>query len=143
KVNAKEAHATFAALHQAIVAGMVRSCHDLSEGGLAVAAAEMAFAGGIGARIELGDVPSDKSTADEANLDVRLLFSESNSRFLCEVSRDQAKEFEAKLAGVPHACIGATLATNRLEIFSAAGGADLIDLPLDELKAAWKKPLAW
>ena len=31
--------------------GLVRACHDLCEGGLAVAAAEMAFAGGIGADI--------------------------------------------------------------------------------------------
>ena len=36
-------------MHEAIHAGFVRACHDLSEGGLAVAAAEMAFAGGLGA----------------------------------------------------------------------------------------------
>ena len=45
---------TFAALHRAIQRGLVRACHDLSEGGLAVAAAEMAFAGGLGARIDVG-----------------------------------------------------------------------------------------
>ena len=44
-------------VHEAIAAGLVRACHDLSEGGLAVAAAEMAFAGGLGAAIELGEVP--------------------------------------------------------------------------------------
>ncbi|KKL20790.1 hypothetical protein LCGC14_2451940, partial [marine sediment metagenome] len=44
RVDAKSAKATFAALHKAIAAGLVRACHDLSEGGLAVAAAEMAFA---------------------------------------------------------------------------------------------------
>ena len=41
----------FAAVHAAISAGLVRACHDLSEGGLAVALAEMAFAGGIGADV--------------------------------------------------------------------------------------------
>ncbi|MBL9122575.1 MAG: phosphoribosylformylglycinamidine synthase subunit PurL [Planctomycetaceae bacterium] len=143
RVDPAVAAKTFAAVHQAIATGTVRACHDLSEGGLAVAAAEMAFAGGIGARIELGDMPADKRQVDAAHLDAMLLFSESNSRFLCEVPRDQAKHFEAKLAGIPHACIGTTLATDRLEIFSAAGGADLIDLPLAELKAAWQKPLAW
>jgi phosphoribosylformylglycinamidine synthase len=108
----------------------------------------MAFAGGIGARIELGDVPADidddngTGNADR-DRDLVLLFSESNTRFLCEVPPDRVKEFENKLAGVPHACIGKTLPTDRLEIFSAAGGADLIDRPLDELKAAWKSPLAW
>ena len=45
---------TFAAMHQAISQGLVASCHDLSEGGLAVAAAEMCFAGGIGAELGSG-----------------------------------------------------------------------------------------
>ena len=47
---------TFAAVHKAIYAGVVRACHDLSEGGLAVAAAEMAFAGGLGVKINLQNV---------------------------------------------------------------------------------------
>ena len=50
---------TFAAVHRAIHAGFVRSCHDLSEGGLAVAAAEMAFAGGFGADFGLETVPCE------------------------------------------------------------------------------------
>ena len=45
-VDADVARETFAAMHRAIRAGLVRACHDLSEGGLAVAVAEMAFAGG-------------------------------------------------------------------------------------------------
>ena len=49
RVEPQAALKRFAALHQAIYAGLVRACHDLSEGGLAVAAAEMAFAGGLGA----------------------------------------------------------------------------------------------
>ena len=47
------ATATFAAVHAAIDAGLVRSCHDLSEGGLAAALAEMAFAGGLGIDVEI------------------------------------------------------------------------------------------
>lgn len=143
KVQAADARQLFAALHQAIAAGLVRACHDLSEGGLAVAAAEMAFAGGLGARIELGDVPADIAEADASQRDLWLLFSESNTRFLCEVPPGAAADFEARLAGLPHACIGKTMETDRLEVFSAAGAADLIDLPLGELKAAWKQPLAW
>jgi hypothetical protein len=57
KVDAAAAKQTFAAMHQAIHAGLVRACHDLSEGGLAVAAAEMAFAGGLGAKIRLDAAP--------------------------------------------------------------------------------------
>ena len=48
---------TFAAVHKAIDAGLVRACHDMSEGGLAVAAAEMAFAGNLGARLFLAQAP--------------------------------------------------------------------------------------
>ncbi len=51
-VDAEQARETFAAVHRAIHGGLVRACHDLSEGGLAVAAAEMAFAGGLGAQID-------------------------------------------------------------------------------------------
>ena len=57
KVDAKQARIAFTALHKALYSGLVRACHDLSEGGLAVAAAEMAFAGGLGAKISLDDVP--------------------------------------------------------------------------------------
>ena len=42
------------AVHAAINRGLLRSCHDLSEGGLAVALAEMAFAGGLGAHGDAG-----------------------------------------------------------------------------------------
>ena len=46
----------FRALHHAIKQGLILSCHDLSEGGLAVAAAEMAFAGGVGVELNLSNV---------------------------------------------------------------------------------------
>src|SRR5262249_19682221 len=49
RVDVETALHIFARLHAAIEGGLVRSVHDLSEGGLAVAAAEMAFAGGVGA----------------------------------------------------------------------------------------------
>src|SRR5262249_43378253 len=46
RVDFEAAPAVFHALHSAITSGLVRACHDLSEGGLAAAVAEMAFAGG-------------------------------------------------------------------------------------------------
>ena len=59
QLDPQSARKTFAAVHRAIHAGLVRACHDLSEGGLAVAAAEMAFAGGLGAIIDIQDMPCD------------------------------------------------------------------------------------
>ena len=57
RVDPELGQALFRAVHAAISRGLVRSCHDLSEGGLAVALAEMALAGGLGAEVSLRDVP--------------------------------------------------------------------------------------
>jgi len=140
RVDAPLAKRTFAALHAAIHAGLLRACHDLSEGGLAVAAAEMAFAGELGAEIDLQRAPRDLP-ADLPDADTVLLFSESNTRFLCEVTPQQAAAFEAALAGVPHARIGQVTATGRLRIQS--GDKGLVDADWAALKAAWQRPLHW
>ncbi len=127
---------TFAAMHRAIHAGLVRSCHDLSEGGLAVALAEMAFAGGCGARIDVKAMPCD------GDLDVATrLFSESNTRFLCEVLAENVAKFEAAIAGAAHAWIGLTNDNHRFVIHF--GDATVVDSDLATLKEAWQKPLRW
>jgi phosphoribosylformylglycinamidine synthase len=144
QVDARVARATFAALHRAIGAGLVRACHDLSEGGLAVAAAEMAFAGQWGLQIDLDRVPS----AVDAATPEALLFSESNTRFLCEVRPEHAAAFESILradsgAGraVPAQAIGEVVATDRLCI--RHGNTAVIDADIHALKEAWQKPLRW
>ena len=63
KVKGAKAKRTFKAVTKAIDEGLVKSCHDLSEGGLAVAAAEMAFAGGYGLEIDLCKVPGKEVSA--------------------------------------------------------------------------------
>ncbi len=147
KVDPQLAKRTFAALHQGIHAGLIRACHDLSEGGLAVALAEMAFAGGLGARIDLAAVPRGlfQFSSDENGTvpfaPAFLLFSESNTRFLCEVRPAQADAFEAALFGLPHACIGDVNDSAKLEIFAA--GDPVLSADLSALKAAWQKPLRW
>ena len=177
KVDAPVAKKTFAAMHKAIDAGLVRACHDLSEGGLAVAAAEMAFAGGCGAELLLARVPHEIQ-ADEAARQRRaelavampdedlhplatyppatsiLLFSESNTRFLCEVSRENAEAFEAALAGVPCAVIGEVTDSGKLEIVGVPqpigdddtveiGSPIVVEAEIGELKEVWQKPLDW
>ncbi len=138
-VDAELAKQTFASLHGAIHQGLVASCHDLSEGGLAVAAAEMAFAGGLGAQIDLSALPvDDTSLSTESRL-----FSESNTRFLCEVTPEHADAFEKQLAGIPVACVGQTNATAQLVVKESADNNSLIDAHIDELKEAWQKPLNW
>lgn len=138
EVNTDVAKRTFAAIHQAIQSGCIRSCHDLSEGGLAVGVAEMAFAGGCGAAVSLADVPNDL----EAAVDVAVLFAESNSRFICEVTDEKKAEFEELLSDVPHAKIGEVTDTARVMIVGG-NGESLIDSSNTDLKEAWQSPLRW
>jgi phosphoribosylformylglycinamidine synthase II len=144
KVDVAAAKRIFAAMHEAIDRGLVRACHDLSEGGLAVAVAEMAFAGGLGAKLRLMDVPLDDSVRPQAaDADAVRLFSESASRFLIEVPPQRRADSEAifKNAGVKFTAIGEVTASSRLQVDS--GSVRVIDLPIAELKEAWQKPLRW
>jgi phosphoribosylformylglycinamidine synthase len=141
-VNTDMARRTFAAVHQAIKTGCVRACHDLSEGGLAVAAAEMAFAGGLGAVIRLANMPHDVADEEHDALSACLLFSESNSRFLCEVRPDAQAEFERVMAGVPLAKIGHVVAEPMLEILGL-DGTPVVRADIWELKQSWQNPLHW
>jgi len=138
RVDASAARRTFEALSRATRRRLVRSCHDLSEGGLAVAAAEMAFAGGLGARLTLSAVPR----TEEVTRDDEVLFSESNSRFLAEVRPQDAREFEAALEGVPFGRVGEVTDDGRL-LIEGLRGATVVEKDVASLKAAWKEPLAW
>jgi phosphoribosylformylglycinamidine synthase subunit PurSL len=139
-----EAVETMRALHRAMRAGLVRACHDCSEGGLAVAAAEMALAGRLGLALSLADLPRSPAV-DRAEM---ALFSESSGRFLVEVAPDDAVAFEAALAGRPLACLGFTSAPRaegRDSVsprFRVRGldGQPLIDCPVDDLLRAWLPP---
>jgi len=146
-VDAKTAKRTFAALHEAIESGLVRSCHDMSEGGLAVAAAEVAFAGGFGARLKLEQVPHNLSADCDGGLDAALLFSESNSRFLCEVPPERKEKFERTLGDIPHSVIGEVTGESMFEIVSATcpdgAATSVVRADIAALKEAWQKPLRW
>ena len=134
------------AVHAAIVRGLVRSCHDLSEGGLGVALAEMAFAGGLGAKVTLEDVPRDAG----ASSDLVLLFSESPSRFVVEARPECLRELDEVWNGVPFGRLGKVTegtvkrggASPRLTV-RGLRGAIVIDAGTADLKAAWQAPLLW
>ena len=136
-VDTASALSLYRALHGAIQEGLVASCHDCSEGGIAVAAAESAFAGGLGMRIDISQTPATGGLPDEV-----LLFSESNSRFVVTVSCDNRAAFEAALAGSALAAVGEVTGDNKITI-TGADGATLIDAGNDELKEAWQARLRW
>jgi phosphoribosylformylglycinamidine synthase len=118
------------ALHQAIQTGLVQASHDCSEGGLAVTLAEMCLAGGLGAAIQLEDVPLRAPADDEV-----ILYSESLSRFVVEVRPEDAARFQEVLGDHPHAQIG-NVTGDRLRISSYDD--QLIDLPVADLEQAWR-----
>jgi phosphoribosylformylglycinamidine synthase len=127
----------FQKLHESIRQGLVRSCHDLSEGGLAVAIAEMAFAGGVGAEVT-GLAEAAPGLTDEV-----VLFAESTTRFIVEVNPDNIAGLRACLGNeVPLYPIGHTISQPQLRI-AGEKGEWLVTASLEELKEAWQKPLRW
>jgi phosphoribosylformylglycinamidine synthase len=136
QVDARSARTRYEALHRAIRGGLVASCHDCADGGLGVALAEAAFAGGLGMEIDLAAVPADGLLRDD-----ELLFSESASRFVVTVSPEKAAAFEAQMAGTGFARIGTVTAERVLKTRGTAG-QQLVEEELAALKAAWQAPLA-
>ncbi len=131
------ARRTLSAVSSAIGLGLVRAAHDLSDGGLAVAAAEMAFAGDLGLDLDLGKVPGPVRRSD------KLLFSESTTRFLVEIPSEQGPEFERHMAaaGVPVGAAGRVTEAPRLTIRSVGGDRDVIAASIKELRTAWREAL--
>ncbi len=134
KLHAVKARKSYYNLTKAMGEGIVKSCHDLSEGGLAVAAAEMAFAGGYGLELDLQKVP----VKDVVRSDF-VLFSESNSRFLIEVAEEDKDLFE-KLMGKYSAQIGRVTKEQKLLIRGLNGKA-AVDATLEKLRQSWKRTL--
>jgi phosphoribosylformylglycinamidine synthase II len=137
-VDTAKAYRRYRAYHEAVKAGTVASCHDLSDGGLAVAAAESAFAGGFGMALALsrllwkGDAAGRNDTA--------LLFAESASRHLVTVHPEQQERFEEFMAGNCFASIGVVTEEPVLAITGLAG-ATVVRAGLTELKEEWQKTL--
>lgn len=138
KVDLEQAPAIMQKMHDVIRHGMVVACHDLSEGGLAVALAEMCLAGGFGAVVHTNAMP----TPVEDKLPIEaLLFGESTTRFLVEVPFEWESSLKIIFGHLPLACIGQVTDQPRLTIFGGASDALLVNLGIAEMKEAWQKPL--
>ncbi|MFN3190081.1 MAG: phosphoribosylformylglycinamidine synthase subunit PurL [Aureliella sp.] len=132
KVDTAKALKTFYWLHEQIRGGRVRACHDLSEGGLAVALSEMAFAGQLGVEVQLPQGPDPTA----------MLFAESNSRFIIEVPPGAETDLVGGAEDVPLMRLGMV---SQEELVSVKSGdeKDLISLPWQQLFDAWHSPLDW
>ncbi len=132
----KLAPTLLARMHSAITHGLVRSCHDLSEGGLAVAAAEMALAGGIGCDIALDAVPTPVPLLTDA-----LMFSESCTRFLVEVEKGNEAAFAKMFDRLPARKVGEV--TGKGVVAFTKGGKLVCSVGVAEAEKAWKGPMDW
>ena len=118
-------------LHRAIQNGLVRACHDLSEGGLAVAAAEMCIAGRLGMTLHVDQMPVTGVVGVIARL-----FGETNGRFLVEVRPDHVAAWRQVVGDCPVTEVG-VVEGSALRILGD-GGAVLVDVPVADLSAAWQ-----
>ncbi len=136
KVDAALGLKVFRAVNRAGDQGLIAACHDCSEGGFAVAAAEMAFAGGFGIEADLGALPIEGEVPVAARL-----FAESASRLVLETKPENAEALEKILAdaGAPFAKVGRVTASPRLILKFA--GRTLVDRDIEGLKAAWRDAL--
>jgi phosphoribosylformylglycinamidine synthase len=116
----------YQALHQCIQADLVRACHDLSEGGLLVAAAEMCIGGRLGLVLDLEEQP-----------DARLMFGQVNGCLLVEVSEQDRSAFEDYFVGLSYRIIGKVSPQPILRVSHA--GEEILTLPVADLVAAWKQ----
>ena len=117
-----------------IAEGIARSAHDCSEGGVLLAASEMAMAGRLGLELDLTLLPA------EGELDpLEERFAETPSRYLLEVERARLDELDAALGGEPYAVIGRFTDAHDAVRDPAAG----VDLSFETLLAAWRGTLDW
>ena len=136
QVDPDACRTTWSAVAAAIRSRCVTSCHDVSDGGVAAAVAEMAIGGNCGARLDLAMLPAEV-TATGAARDMALAFTETPGRFICEVPATTVERFEAVVDGLPWAWVGEVLAEPVLTITGTTGGS--VRMPVDDLSHAWRR----
>jgi len=122
-------------LQKAIELETVASCHDCSEGGIAVCLSEMCFSGVLGCEISLKQVPIIDKISEEG-----LLFSESNSRFIIEVKKEKEEKFKEILKGNIYAKIGKTINSKKFTVIGT-NNKKILDADIFELKKCWQEGL--
>jgi phosphoribosylformylglycinamidine synthase len=130
------APAGYQSLHAAIAAELVVSCHDLSEGGLAVAAAEMAIGGDLGVDVSLRLLPRTPDVINSATA----AFSESLGRFLIEVRPGHEARFEVQMAGYPVSVVGRVRSDGAITI-TGLDDAPFITTDVASVTRAWRQHL--
>ncbi|RQD56234.1 MAG: phosphoribosylformylglycinamidine synthase [Desulfonatronovibrio sp. MSAO_Bac4] len=137
QVDALSSMQRYLSLHEAICRGLISSCHDLSDGGLGVALAEMAIGGRIGAEIDIKKVPVAGNNMSWPEI----FYSESAGRFLITLKPECRDAFEDVFKGQIIAHLGSTTALPELTV--QHGRSRIMSVPVSDLARAWKKTLDW
>ena len=136
-VDGPRAKGLYQALNRAMNLELVASCHDCSDGGLGVALAESAFAGGLGVAVDLRKVPAEGIARDDT-----LFYSESASRFIVTVSPSNKEAFHDTMKGHTIAEIGSVVADSTFTVVGLQG-TTVVKADSNELRDVWKRTLAF
>lgn len=134
RVRGEGARKLFRRIEKIIQAGIVKSCHDISDGGIGCAIAESAFAGGLGIEADLSSVPVAGIFRDDF-----LLFSESQSRFIISISKNDLEKFEALFRSIPFGIIGKVRNDERF-LIRGMNHSTIIDTNINLLRDVWQLP---
>jgi phosphoribosylformylglycinamidine synthase II len=127
----------YRALYRAHKEGLIRSCHDLSDGGLAVSVVESALGGRLGCTLSLNELPGRHLKKEDS---IRLLFSETPSRFLITVKPEDVGSFQHLLSGFSFAALGKVDGSDEIQI--KRNGKKILNIRLSEAMNTWKGKLS-
>ncbi|MFQ6107715.1 MAG: phosphoribosylformylglycinamidine synthase subunit PurL [Thermoplasmata archaeon] len=128
-VNVGVLERSLQAIFRTINQKTVASCHDVSHGGIAVAIAEMALGGNIGAFLDLSRIGEMRTSVK--------MFSESNTRWLVEVCRGREDSFLETMHGVPVHKLGMAKGSSVI----IADSNIKVGIPLEDLRDAWSRTI--
>jgi phosphoribosylformylglycinamidine synthase len=149
-VYPKESKLIMEKIHTAINKGLIEACHDVSEGGIAAAVSEMAFAGQKGAYIDIDKILTDGNlhTEDEYYYSIakltpsEILFSESNGRFVIEVKNENAEKIKTLFKGSA-ICEAGFVREDGEVIFESLKEKIKIKERYEKLLKCWKSTINW
>ncbi|HPV21878.1 MAG TPA: AIR synthase-related protein, partial [bacterium] len=133
KVDAGKFMRSYKLLKKAIDSKLVKSAHDLSDGGFATALSESAFAGALGAKVDLRKIPR---SVDVTRNDT-LMFSESNGRIIVSVAPANVERFLEVMKGTDMDEIGEVTSSGFVKM-TGLDGSVVVNLSINELKKNWK-----
>lgn len=132
KVDAKKARILYEKVHGLIKNQKISACASIERGGLAITLAKMSIAGQLGAEININEVPIEKELPTE-----KILFSESQSRFIITIDPKNKNQFENLLKEFDIAEIGKV---NENNIFLIKNNdQEIINSKIENLTKIYKK----